>query len=288
MQCYRVYFVIFALWLFPASAESTRQRLNYFTPDYHTSHYVIDILKLGMSKNPALDNIQLHNINYQHSTESDQIALLERGVIDIFWDGTSSEREQNFAAVRIPLYKGLLGYRVFLTHKDNLSRFENIDESALKQLVACQGESWPDTSILEHNGYTVATASRFIQLIKLTNKKRCDYFPRAIYEGLNEINWLADKFPDLRLIDDVLLSYRLPIYLFVRKSDADLAYSLTEGLITAVNDGSFQHLFDQHSALKYLHPLEQWRHKSVFTLDNPTLPQKTPQEPAYWIDLKRK
>ena len=139
---------------------------------------------------------------------------------------TSSKREQNFAPVRIPLYKGILGYRVFLTHKDNLSRFENIDESALKQLVACQGESWPDSSTLEHNGYTVATASRFIQLIKLTHKKRCDYFPRAIYEGLN----------------------------------------------TAIKDGSFQHLFDQHSALKYLHPLEQWRHKSVFKLNNPTLP----------------
>ena len=189
MQWYRVCFLVFALWSLPASAESTRQHLNYFAPDHHTSHYVTDILKLAMSKNPALHNIQLRNIDYQYSTESDPIALLERGVIDIFWDGTSNKREQNYAPVRVPLYKGLLGYRVFLTHKDNLSRFENIDEAALKQLVACQGESWPDTSILKHNGYTVATASRFIQLIKLTNKKRCDYFPRAIYEGLNEINW---------------------------------------------------------------------------------------------------
>ena len=278
----------FVFWLSSAvhSAEQVPEKLNYFAPDHHTSHFVTDVLQLAISKNPALQNLTLNNINYQYSTESNPIALLDRGVIDIFWDGTSISREQAYEPVRIPLYRGLLGYRVFLTHKDNVSKFKAISETKLKRLVACQGESWPDTRILKHNGYTVATASRFIQLIQLTNKKRCDYFPRAIYEGVNEIEWLADKFPELRLVEDVILSYRFPIYLFVRKEHAAVARELERGLQTAINNGSYNQLFEQHDALKYLYPLAQWSEKVIFTLDNPTLPASAPTQTKYWLQLQ--
>lgn len=246
-----------------------------------------DVLRLAIEQNPALElSILLTNIEYQYSTESNPISLLNRGVIDIFWDGTSIARKQEYEPVRIPLFKGLLGYHVFLTHKDNILNSNNFRESRLKQLVACQGEAWPDTEILKHNGYTFATAGRFIQLIRLTDKKRCDYFPRAIFEGVNKIEWVADKFPDLRLVDNVMLSHRFPIYLFVRKSDEALARDLEQGLQTAINNGRYSQLFEQNDALKYLYPLAQWSEKAIFYLDNPTLPESAPTQTKFWLDLQ--
>ncbi|WP_100641565.1 hypothetical protein [Alteromonas facilis] len=267
-------------------AEQPPRTIKYFAADHDTSLFVTDALQLAFTKHNQLKGTELKNIHYLYSREANPLSLLNREIIDIFWDGTSKQREDEYEPVRIPLLRGLLGYRVFLTHKDNLHRFNDISESSLKKLVACQGTAWPDTEILSSNGYTVATTDQFIQLVKLTNKKRCDYFPRAIYEGLNEIQWLADKYPDLRLVEGVMFSYQLPIYLFVRKSDHAFARQLEIALNTAIVDGSYENLFNNHVSLKYLHPISQWQEKRIFTLRNPTLPDSSPGDDKYWVNLK--
>jgi len=266
-------------------AENSNRVLRYFAADQHTYLFITDVLKLAIKKNPELNGIKTKNLSYVENNEGRTLALLDRDIIDIFWVGTSKQREFEYEPVRFPIIKGLLGYRIFLTHKDNLVNFKNLTEQQLKSMVACQGISWPDTEILSANDYTVATASKFMQLIKLTNLKRCDYFPRAVYEGLNEIKWLEDKYPNLRLVDNVLLSYQYPIYFFVRKSDYYLARQIEKGLYLATSDGSYQNLFNKHESLKYLHPLNKWKNTTIFKLSNPTLPDATPREEKYWLKL---
>ena len=267
-------------------ADEHKRVLRYFAADQHTFLFVTDALKLAIKKNPELHSVEVENLTYVENDEGKTLALLNRNIIDIFWVGTSIQREKEYEAVRFPLFRGLLGYRNFLTHKDNVALFDNISERQLKALVACQGKSWPDTDILSANGYTVATASKYMQLIKLTNIKRCDYFPRAIYEGLNEIAWLADKYPDIRLVDNVMIAYQFPIYFFVRKSDHKLARKIEKGLFLAVSDGSYQALFEQHNSLKYLRPFKQWKDSTIFRLTNPLLPESAPKDELLWLQLQ--
>ena len=68
-----------------------------------------------------------------------------------------AEREQALLAIRIPLFKGLIGTRLLLINATDQPRFDQITGGAqLRVLHAGQGHDWPDTDILLHNGYAVA------------------------------------------------------------------------------------------------------------------------------------
>ncbi|MFC3093807.1 hypothetical protein DRW07_10035 [Alteromonas sediminis] len=270
----------------PFQTPEHPRTLRYFAADQQTFLFVTDVLKLALEKNPTLSDVHVETLHHVENNEGRTLSLLDRNIIDIFWEGASDQRQRNYAAVRFPLVRGLLGYRNFLTHKDNLPMFQNITENTLKSMVACQGTSWPDTDILTENGYTVATASKYLQLVRLINIKRCDYFPRAVYEGLNEIKWLEDKYPDIRLVRHVMLSYQFPIYFFLRKSDQKLAEEIEKGLYLALEDGSYQALFRSHASMQYLYPLSQWQHATIFRLNNPLLSEKNPTDTRLWLSLK--
>ena len=38
--------------------------------------------------------------------------------LNLVWSSSTEEKERNYLAIRLPLYKGLLGYRILLVHKD--------------------------------------------------------------------------------------------------------------------------------------------------------------------------
>ena len=72
---------------------------------------------------------------------------------DLIWMMTSEKREYQLRPVRVPLFKGLLGYRVAAINTADLPVFANLDTvEELKLLVAGQGIDWPDTEILNVNG----------------------------------------------------------------------------------------------------------------------------------------
>lgn len=63
----------------------------------------------------------------------------EAGVIKIA-SSISDKNNQLMRAIPFPIYRGLLGQRVFIIDKDNLAKFQAIvSPSQLKALTACQG-----------------------------------------------------------------------------------------------------------------------------------------------------
>ena len=119
--------------------------------------------------------------------------------------------------IRIPLFKGLLGYRVSLIHKSNYEKFVGIGKKELQALIACQGQHWPDSDILEDNQFQVARVVRFDSMFKMLNQGRCDYFPRSIFEGYAELLSAQQLYPDLMMFDEVILQYDFPMYYFVNQ-----------------------------------------------------------------------
>ena len=222
----------------------------------------------------------------QQTTQGRSIILLKRDFVNLYWSGTNIEREQTLIPIRIPLFKGLLGYRMFIVREDNIDQFSDISPEELKEKVACQGEHWPDSDILEANGYAVLRVTRFDLMFKMLILKRCDYFPRAIFEGYGEFEQAKLTYPNLAVFDDTLLHYPFPIYFFTNEQHPVLAKQIHYGLMKAHEDGSLEALMRNHTSTLNIFPLDKWRNKNYIHLSNDFLPDISDVEHStLWLKL---
>lgn len=263
-----------------------RQSSEDISYDYH-----YELLELAIKKSSdKYPNYPLKTIDAANASRGRNIALLEQEQIDVYWAGTNQEREESFIPIRIPLTFGLLGYRVLIIHKDNLELFKKTQQNPvkLKTLTACQGAFWPDSDILEDNGYKVQRVIRFELIFKMLARKRCQYFPRAIFEGYAELSAAQKNFPELMMFDEVLLHYKYPMYLFINKKNTELAAQLRYGLEKASEDGSMLRFAKAHALTKDLFPLTKWQEKRFIPLVNKYLSKETPlDDKKLWIELTR-
>ncbi|UJB34307.1 hypothetical protein HQN78_24755 [Chromobacterium sp. Beijing] len=210
----------------------------------------------------------------------EQMAHGDAGV-DLFWGMSSREREQKALPVRIPLYKGLIGWRVPLVSQKRARLFEKAFTLAdLKTLSAGQGQDWPDTQILRAAGLPVVASPLYLSLFAMLRQGRFDYFPRSVIEVGQELE--SDAAKGLVLDPYIVLHYPAAFYFFVSPRRPELARALTQGLEAAIKDGSFDKLFLRFNGprLRALN-LAQRR---IIELPNPLLPKETPlQRKELWF-----
>ncbi len=204
------------------------------------------------------------------------------GKLDVLMTATTPEREREMIPIRIPIYKGLYGYRIFLINRSDKDKFDAIKtESDLKKLVAGQGVQWPDYKILKSNGYKVIGPSKDESLYDMLEARRFDYFPRGVHEPWLEIKQHPDK--DFMIEEKLCISYPLPGYIFVDPKNIKLAERLKKGFIEAINDGSFDHLFYNHPDIKETLEKAKLDERMIFYMKNPLLTKETPLNIAkYW------
>lgn len=206
--------------------------------------------------------------------------LEENLEVNVFWTMTDMQREEQLRPIRIPLAKGLIGWRVFLTHKDNSFKQESINTfSDLLEFSPVQGIAWPDTKILQANGFNVVTSRDYIEATTMLNNQLADFFPRSVTEVLDELdNNYSNNFV---IKKGVLIHYPTALYFFTNKRNVTLSRLIETGLNMAIEDGSFDELFNKHYG-EIISKLEVETSKQ-FELANPLLPEKTPiSEALYW------
>ena len=207
----------------------------------------------------------------------------ERPSIDVFWTMTDEERESQLLPVRVPLLRGLIGWRLALVRRADRERFAGVRSLAdLARFSAGQMHDWPDTQILRANGLPVTVGTSYQGLFQMLARGRFDYFPRSLIEIDGELN----AYPELNLAIEphLLLHYPAALYIFVRPGRPRLAADLTRGMEALVADGTFDRL-----SRELLSPLLQ-RHqlalRRVLRLKNPLLPKATPLDrPQLWLPL---
>lgn len=212
---------------------------------------------------------------------------MEEGNLTIFWNSSNQDLEERFTPIRIPLYKGLLGYRIFIINKNNQAKFDNVKTfDDLKKLTIGQGTTWADTKILESNGFKVVKANKYEGLFYMVDGGRFDAFSRGVHEPFGEL----EKHPelkDLTVEKNLMLVYRMPFYLFVGKDNKTLAKDLEQGLNRAIEDGSFDQVFFNDPAVKSVMEKANMKSRRVFELNNPTLSKETPLDrKELWYDPK--
>lgn len=211
---------------------------------------------------------------------------LEKGeFLDVFWVGTDLAKEQQFRAIRIPLERGLMGFRKFILHKDSISSFNSIRSlQQLQQLTACQGAFWPDIEIMRHSGLKVEEAPVYENIFKQMVAKRCDYFPRGLHEGVIELEKRQALYPELVRYDKLMLQYPFAVYFFTRKENEALALWIEQGLEQMIDDGELLEHMQQQELTRHVFPLQHKSTDQWISIKNPLLSPDTPvNNSRYWF-----
>jgi Bacterial extracellular solute-binding proteins, family 3 len=256
---------------YPAPETSTDQR----------SVYALQLLQLAIDESGVPYRLAS---SQQPTRQNRAFREVAKGKdLRIAWAMTSTEREADpgLRPIRIPISKGLIGWRLPLVQKDRAETIGQIREAAqLRHLTAGQGLDWPDLPILKVNQLPVVGVSSYPQMFTMVAKGRFDYFPRSVIEIDDELK--TNEALGLAVAPGWVLHYKTADYFFVNRQDTKLAADLTRGLEKALANGRFDKLFQKHygpAIARY-----QLGQRRVIELDNPLLPKNTPlNRPELWF-----
>lgn len=214
---------------------------------------------------------------------------MQRGTLNILARSTGQDLERSLLPIRIPLDKGLLGYRVFLIRREmqaKLDQVKTLDD--LRRFTIGQTAAWNDVPILQAAGFRIVYGISYEGLFGMLEGARFDLFSRSVAEAVLELEAHQAHYPDLVIERNLLLYYPLPRYLFVRRDACgeQLASRLIDGFEAMLKDGSFDRLFNEYSE-----PIERAIHmksRRLFRIPNPTLSPETPLgRTELWYDPTR-
>ncbi|NMR24192.1 hypothetical protein HH219_01290 [Pseudoalteromonas sp. NEC-BIFX-2020_015] len=244
--------------------------------------YPLVLLKLALEHSEQPHTLQ----SSVKMVQSRSLKELEQGeLINVGWSMTSKERERIFTPIRIPIYKGLYGWRLLFTTKDKLPLFKDIkDEFHFHNIDFIQGHDWPDTDILRDNGLQVSTSTSYAALFNMLIRNRGDAFPRSILEIEWEKKQLSVK-ENIVTVPNIALSYPAAIYYFVNSKRPDIHQAIKIGLERMQQNGEFDRLFNQYFATSIANA--KLHEKIIIKLDNKHLSKLTPlNDSELWFTPK--
>ncbi len=278
-------FFVFASYLIffvsSAYAEATKVRVN------QTAHpldaYAVDAIRVALNN---MDGDYELVVLKEPINQTRAVENLEAGTMDLMWLATNAEMEERLQPIRFPLLKGLLGHRIFIINAENQSAFDHVQSlDDVKRLSFGQGQGWPDVDILRSNDLTVVTTSKYEGLFHMVEGGRFDGFPRGVLEPWSELASHSDLA--LAVESELVLVYKLPFYLYVSKSQSDLAVKLKNALDKALVNGEFDAFYYSNKLIVDALTRSNLAKRKAFYLSNPTLTAATPlAREDYWLDIK--
>ncbi|KQQ47196.1 hypothetical protein ASF61_00630 [Duganella sp. Leaf126] len=208
------------------------------------------------------------------------------GKVNVFVRATSPELEREFLPVRLPVDRGLLGYRLLLIRAADQPRFAQVRTAAdLAQLRAGMGQGWTDIAVLRAAGIPVVEGSSYTGLFSMLDAHRFDFFLRSIDEASREIEERQEEYPRMAVEQTLLVQYPLARYFFVRRDEQGklLAARIEAGMETMIRDGSLATLFQRYKGDLLRKARLGQRH--LIRLTNPQLGPETPlARKELWFD----
>lgn len=216
-----------------------------------------------------------------------QIRLLGRAepplTVGVFTASAALSRD--LIPVRVPLERGLLGYRLLLVREADLGRFAGI--STLEDLQRVRFglmPVWDDGPVMRAAGLTVVSGEDHEGLFRMLAAGRFDAFSRGASEILPEYQHASRHVPGLAVEPHLLLHYPLPLYFWFSPDAAGRrrAARVEAGLRAMAGDGSLQKMFDaEYGPLAARLGLGRRR---VIELPNPLLDGEDPLgEASLWF-----
>jgi hypothetical protein len=243
------------------------------------SSFPMALLQKCEQQNSDIFTLKPSRVHTQQGRSLRQLAADKE--MDVVWALTDRQREAALLPIRIPIDRGLIGWRLLLINTSKQHVFEQVSTAEqLRDLVAGQGHDWPDVEVLKANHFTVASSSTYQGLFHMLAREHIDYFPRAISEVWPELASNADL--GLTVQSKLLIYYPSALYYFVNKKNVWLADTLEKCLSQATKDGSFKALFDEYYLDFILRA--DLKNRTIIRLTNPLLPASAPAiDSGYWF-----
>lgn len=257
--------------------------LNSSKSEFHESH-IRRLLTAALDASRARYGAYEVKVSTLRVQRDRLLVELVRGqAVNLSAQVTSPEWERKLIPVRIPVDKGLSGYRISLIDgrdQDEFSKVRTLAQLKVKSLGA--GRQWSSTAVLAQAGFKVVGGPTTAGLHRMLAAHRFEYFPRAIDEALFEREEYAPAFPQLAVERSFAIYLPLPRYFFVG-GQPRLARRLEYGLQLLIADGRFDQIF--HDFYDGLIDKAGLRKRRIFKLDNPLLSPQTPlANKDYWYD----
>ncbi|NVK57217.1 MAG: transporter substrate-binding domain-containing protein [Alteromonadaceae bacterium] len=168
------------------------------------------------------------------TNQARQMRLLDANEVDVMWSVSTPERENHYISVDFPLYGDLFSYRVLVVRKNDNRFKQPLDLQDIKDMVAVQGNDWPDLTILRDNGFKVEP-SDYPYAFKLLISGYVDYFPRAAVEVCEELKLR----PELTIFPGHLLTYPNTMKFLLNQGNSELAKRIETGLLKLFHSGEW-------------------------------------------------
>jgi hypothetical protein len=192
--------------------------------------------------------------------------------------------EDRLLPIRIPIRKGIQGYRLFLINaldQKAIAEVETLED--FMRFPTGSGAQWSTRRVMENAGFQVVTSEDYNTLFTMLKLRRFITFGRGINEVFNEQESFVGQNENLVVDQSLCLFIPLPTYFFVSPAHPELAQQIEIGLERMIEDGSFdEHFLSYHQA-----DIERAKlaDRKIFNITNPNLSEHTPLNArSYWFD----
>ncbi len=245
------------------------------------TEYLLGVLKLALDKSDHSYRLREYS---PKMTQSRKIWSLIAGNISVIWYASNYEMEKKIDPIKIPIYGGLMGYRIFIIHKDTQAMLSSVtDLESLRSFTMGQGIGWDDAIILKEAGFTVNIAP-YNNLFIMVSRKRFDLMPRAPMEAYVEVEHRQADFPSLRVEKNIGIHYPKAVFMYVRKGNSQLKKIISLGLEKAYEDGSFNQFFRNHPFVKSALQKANIKKRHWFELNNPFFSKEDEKQLQRYFD----
>jgi hypothetical protein len=172
-------------------------------------------------------------------------SIANRGAIDVISAASSRTNDTELYPIAFPVLKGLLGHRVCLIRKGEQARFDGLMtgyDFTEKKINICQRDYWPDTEVLQRNGLPVVTSKAYLPIFDMLQTGECDCFLRGAQEIIPEYQ---SRKAQVDIEQSFLVQYPQPGFFYVNRDNKLLAMRIELGLLRALDDGSYEELFNK-------------------------------------------
>ena len=210
-------------------------------------------------------------------------SLIEGKNLHVMAEAPKPDWNEKLLVVRIPIRKGIQGFRLFLTkneHKELLSQINTFEK--FRSIPTGSGEQWSTTSVLQHSGFNVVKGIDYEGLFGMLMRNRFITFGRGINEIFDEYEQRHSALNDLTIDERFVLYIPLPTYFFVTPTQPELRNRIELGLQKLIKTGEFDQIFQaEFGELIKRANLDK---RIKFSIQNPNLSKEDPLlVKEYWF-----
>ncbi|MCT8985559.1 hypothetical protein [Shewanella phaeophyticola] len=195
-------------------------------------------------------------------------SLKEGDGINVIAEASKVSWNEELIPIKIPIRKGIQGFRVFIVKQENATVLANI--TSLPQFVSLKtgsGSQWSTKVAMQQAGFDVVESTLYDNLFNMLSKGRFVTFGRGVNEVFQEVSQFHQQYPELMVDEHLLLHIPLATYFYVSPNQPRLARRIEVGLQRIIENGQFDQLFYQRHCEFLLEA--KLNNRLVFKIDNP-------------------